>query len=259
VVLSIAGFDPSAGAGTAADLKTIAACGAYGIAAITALTVQNTVGVLEVVPMDSKVLEAQLESLIGDVEPQAVKVGMLATQSNLEVLVRFLTKHDLPNVVVDPVFRSSSGRPLLEDAAIDRFREALLPLAQCLTPNCEEAARLTQGAVRTTEEMKIAAEKLFHFGCRSVVVTGGDREEAVDVFFDGTNLKVLAHPRIQTNNTHGTGCTFSSAVASFLALGFAIESAVIQAKEFVTQALRHSYPIGHGHGPLNHFFEEDPP
>ncbi|MDD5544838.1 MAG: bifunctional hydroxymethylpyrimidine kinase/phosphomethylpyrimidine kinase [Acidobacteriia bacterium] len=257
VVLSVAGFDPSAGAGVAADLKTMAACGVYGIAAITSITIQNTQGVDRVEPLPAKVLKDQLEHLLRDIRPHAVKVGMLGTLEHVETLAAFLKHHKLPNRVIDPVFESSSKTPLLEARGIDHFRKFLLPLADCLTPNGEEAARLTGDPVTSIEDMKRAAQDLHRLGSRSVVVTGGHLSPATDVFFDGSVFRVLSKPTVDTRNTHGTGCTFSSAIASFLALGASLESAVLEAKEYVTKALANSYPVGQGRGPLNHFFKRD--
>lgn len=256
-VLTIAGFDPSCGAGVVADLKTIAACGAYGIATVSALTIQNTIRVAQVVPVDSKVLEEQINCLWEDIQPKAVKVGMLATRLNVEVVARFLKDHRLLNVVVDPVFCSSSGASLLEPEALPSFIGELLPLADCLTPNLDEAQRLTGLAVNSVDEMKKAAERIHQMGCRSVVVTGGHLKKATDVFFDGKHFRVLSHPLIETRNTHGTGCTFSSAIACYTALGLPFEEAIVKAKEFVTEALHQSYSVGRGHGPLNHFFKAE--
>jgi hydroxymethylpyrimidine/phosphomethylpyrimidine kinase len=253
VVLTIAGFDPSGGAGTAADLKTFAACGAYGIAAVTALTIQNTVEVLRFVPIDSQVLIQQIECVVSDIHPDAVKVGMLGTKENVEAIINYLRSSKLRNVVIDPVIRSSSGGALLAENAIEEFKSHLLPLADCLTPNIDEAGILTGLKVSNVDEMKKAAERIVILGARAVVITGGHLSKPTDVLFDGTSYESFTGPRVGPQRTHGTGCTFSSALASFLAKGLTLRMAVANAKEYVTQGLQQSYPIGRGGSPVNHF------
>ncbi|MBZ5538658.1 MAG: bifunctional hydroxymethylpyrimidine kinase/phosphomethylpyrimidine kinase [Acidobacteriia bacterium] len=253
VVLTIAGFDPSCGAGIAADLKTISACGAYGIAAITALTIQNTVGVNRVIPIEPLVLIQQIEYLIEDIRPAAVKIGMLATKENVEGLRKFLLSNPLSRIVIDPVIRSSSGSALLTDEAIDVFKTAILPLADCLTPNISEAEILSGLKVRNVDEMKKAAERIVALGSKAVVITGGHLIEPTDVLFDGATYEIFAAERVGPSHTHGTGCTFSSALATFLALGCSLKTATANAKNYVTRAIQRSYPIGRGRSPLNHF------
>jgi len=254
VVLSVAGFDPSAGAGVAADLKTLAAHSCYGIAAITALTVQNTQGVESVHPVEPAVLKSTIQALLADHRVCAVKIGMLANRANAEVVCELLESNaDLP-VVLDPVFRSSSGVELLDAAGREFLRDRLLRRASLVTPNVMEAAALTGLKVENQEEMKAAARKLVEMGARAVVVTGGHLDKAIDVLFDGTELQSFVGDRVKPENTHGTGCTFSSAVAANLALGRQLDDAVVLAKAFVTEAIRKAFPVGSGRIPLNHLY-----
>jgi hydroxymethylpyrimidine/phosphomethylpyrimidine kinase len=257
-VLTIAGFDPSCGAGIAADLKTIAANGAYGIAAVTALTIQNTLEVKRLVPVDAKDLIDQLDCIIQDIRPDAVKIGMLVTSENVEAVAGFLNRSHLENVVLDPILQSSTGTSLLNSDAVDNFISELIPLADCLTPNLEEASLLGHLPVTNLEQMKKAAKALRDLGCRAVVITGGHLQEPIDVLFDGESFEVFSASRIECRNTHGTGCAFSTAVACHLAFGLSLPDAVRAAKKFVSGAIKHSYPIGRGYGPLNHFFRSSP-
>jgi hydroxymethylpyrimidine/phosphomethylpyrimidine kinase len=254
VVLAVAGFDPSCGAGTAADLKTISACGGYGVAVLTALTIQNSVHVQRVVCVEPIVLRQQLECLLADVMPRAVKIGMLASRENVDVLADVLGSKQLPNVVLDPVLFSSSGHSLLTTEALETFKSRMLPLAGCVTPNIDEAEWLTGFQSRNVEGMKEAAVRLVQMGCKAAVITGGHLPEPIDVLFDGQTWEVFSGTHIDSNNTHGTGCTFSSAIATYLALEFSLRDAIARAKQFVSQALLRSFPVGRGHGPLNHFF-----
>lgn len=254
VVLAIAGFDPSCGAGIGADLKTIAACGAYGIAAIAALTIQNTVAVKQCVPVDPEVLREQIEFIIEDILPAAVKIGMLACRENVEVVAEILAERKLKNIVLDPIVRSSSGTTLLESDGIAAMKRRLLPMADCVTPNLDEAGLLSGFPVVDVEDMKKAAERIVALGAKSVVVTGGHLSEAVDVLYDGTSFEVFPRRKVESRSTHGTGCAFSSALASHLALGWSLRDSVAAAKQFVTAAIQKAAPLGHGSGPLNHFF-----
>lgn len=254
VVLTIAGFDPSCGAGIGADLKTMAACGAYGIAAITALTIQNTLAVKQCVAVEPHVLRQQIEFITEDIFPSAVKIGMLACRENVEVVAQILVEHPFRNIVLDPVLRSSSGDWLLEPEGVAIMAQRLLPLAECVTPNLDEAARLTGLPVNDVEDMKKAARRIVASGAKSAVVTGGHLSEAVDVLWDGNSFEVFRERKIESRSTHGTGCTFSSALASHLALGNSLRDSVAAAKRFVTGAILNAAPLGHGLGPLNHFF-----
>jgi len=259
VVLSVAGFDPSAGAGIVADLKTFAAHNCYGVAAITALTVQNTQGVASVQPVEPLVLRESILSLLSDGRVKAVKIGMLWNQVTAAVLPEILDANpDLP-AVLDPVVRSSNNFPLLDAAGMEFVRRQLLSRVAVVTPNLAEAAALAEMPVDNLESMKAAARKLVELGARAVVVTGGHLEKAVDLFFDGTKMESFAGDRIKPDNTHGTGCTFSSAVAANLALGRQLRDAVVLAKAYVVEAIRQSFPVGPGRIPLNHLYRMTQP
>ncbi len=254
IVLTIAGFDPSCGAGIAADIKTISAHNCYGVAAITALTVQNTRGVRGVQPVSAEVLRAQLEELVKDVPLAAVKIGMLATRANVQVVAELLEKKKFSHVVLDPVLRATSGLELLEPSGIKELSKHLLGLASVITPNIAEAAVLSGMEIKGLEQMKAAAEKLRELGARAVVITGGELERPTDLLYDGTTFTPFGSERVKSENTHGTGCTFSSAIAANLAGGRSLADAVVLAKAYVGKAIAKGYPIGKGKGPLNHFY-----
>jgi hydroxymethylpyrimidine/phosphomethylpyrimidine kinase len=254
LVLTIAGFDPSGGAGIVADLKTFAAHNCYGVAAITALTVQNTQGVLAVHPVEASILGASLEALADDMELRAVKIGMLANGANARRVAGFLKDRGALPSVLDPVVHATSGMPLLDQEGLDFLREHLLRQATVVTPNLAEAAALTGLKVESIEEMKAAARRLLEIGARAVVVTGGHLDKAVDVFADPGTLESYASDRVKPDYTHGTGCTFSSALAANLALGRALPEAVVLAKAYVAESIRKAYAIGLGRMPLNHFY-----
>jgi hydroxymethylpyrimidine/phosphomethylpyrimidine kinase len=254
VVLTIAGFDPSSGAGITADLKTFAAHHCYGVAAITALTVQNTQGASAVHPVEASLLQQSVHSLLADERVKAVKIGMLGNRANAEVVREVLEANPSLPAVLDPVVRSASGLELLDAAGLDYLREHLLSRVRLVTPNLEEAATLTGLKVESMEGMKAAARRLVEMGARAVVVTGGHLEKAIDVYFDGTELESFVGDRVKPDNTHGTGCTFSSAIAANLALGRQLRDAVVLAKAYVTEAIRKAYPVGPGRLPLNHLF-----
>lgn len=254
IVLSIAGFDPSAGAGIAADLKTFAAHNCYGVAAVTAITVQSTQGVRSLQATPAELLRAQLEQLCTDVTPAGVKIGMLATRANVEVVADLLERQQFPHVVLDPILHSSSGFELLEPRALKELSRRLLKLATVITPNVEEAAALAGVEIRDPEGMRAAAQKLVELGARAVVITGGHLEKPVDLFYDGKDFLPFGSDRVRSESTHGTGCTFASAVAANLVLGKQLPDAVMLAKAYVTQAIQKGYAIGKGPGPLNHFY-----
>jgi hydroxymethylpyrimidine/phosphomethylpyrimidine kinase len=259
VVLSIAGFDPSSGAGIAADLKTFAAHGCYGMAAITALTVQNTQGVTAVYPTEPAVLKDTIAALLADGRVKAIKIGMLATRANAEVVSEILESNPSLPSVLDPVFRSTSGKDLADLPCQEYLREQLIKRASVITPNLLEASALTGFQVENQEAMKSAARKLVEMGARAVVVTGGHLDKALDVYFDGSALEVFVGDRAKPENTHGTGCTFSSAIAANLALGRQLRDAVVLAKAYVVEAIRKAYVVGPGRVPLNHLFRMTQP
>ncbi len=254
VVLSVAGFDPSGGAGIAADLKTFAAHNCYGVAAITALTVQNTQGASAVQPTNAGLLRKSIEELFKDEGIRAMKIGMLANRPNAEVVRGVLEANASVPSVLDPVVRSANGLELVDAPGLDFLRAHLLARATVITPNLDEASILTGLKIGNVEEMKAAAHKLVEMGARAVVITGGHLEKAIDVFFDGSRLETFVGDRVKPDNTHGTGCTFSSAVASNLALGRQLHDSVMLAKAYVTEAIRKAYPTGRGRMPLNHLY-----
>ena len=256
VVLTIAGFDPSSGAGITADIKTIAAHGCYGVAAITALTVQSTAGVRRVEPVDPQLLSDTLDELTSDVSVSAVHVGMLGSGKIAERVAEFLERERHPNIVVDPILRSSSGTSLLDDTGIRLLKERLLPLAAVISPNVDEAASLTGMEVRDVEQMKQAAQVLHAMGAKGVVITGGHLDRAIDVLsLKDDYVQVFRSDRLQSTNTHGTGCAFSTTLACQLAQGRSLSTAVLLAKAYVTAAISNAYPIGRGPGPVNHMYQ----
>ena len=262
-VLTIAGSDPSGGAGIQADIKTISSCGAYAMSAITAITVQNTLGVQSVFPLPEQVVVDQIDAVLSDIGVDAVKIGMLHSASLMREVAAVLEKHKVSRIVLDPVMVSTSGHKLIQDDAIKTLQEVLIPMATVITPNVPEAEVLLGQRIEGEEAFKDAAYALSLGGKVSVYMKAGHVEERVlkDIFFNaerGSHLPLL-EKRIETCNTHGTGCTLSSAFASYLAKGMELQLAAIYAKDYVNNAIiaGSAYEIGHGHGPVCHFFEED--
>ncbi len=263
IVLVIAGFDPCCGAGIGADLKTISAHNCYGVAAVTALTVQSTQGIkaTHVTPADT--LRAQLDTLAEDVQIAAVKIGMLGNRANAEAVAEFLDANHFAHIVLDPVVQPSAGGPaLLDPPGLNFLMDELMKRASVTTPNLAEAAMLTGLEVKDVATMEAAARKLVEQGARAVLVKGGHMEKAVDVLFDGSSVLILGGDHVKTENTHGSGCTFASAIAALLASGRPLREAVVLAKAYVTKAIEHGFSIGKGAGPLDHFYRshhEPPP
>jgi hydroxymethylpyrimidine/phosphomethylpyrimidine kinase len=262
VVLTIAGFDPSSGAGVTADIKTIAAHGCYGVAGITALTVQSTAGVRRMEPVTPRLLTGTLEELASDLEIAAVHIGMLASEQGVDRVAAFLRKRKLPNVVLDPILRSSSGAALLSGKGIRALVRKLLPLATVATPNLDEAAFLTELPVGNLEQMGEAANRLHSMGAAAVVVTGGHLKKAIDVLSiagaSRTRQWVFEGEHQESKSTHGTGCAFSTAIASQLARGSDLPEAVRLAKAYVADAIANAYSLGRGIGPVNHLYGMPP-
>jgi hydroxymethylpyrimidine/phosphomethylpyrimidine kinase len=253
VVLTIAGFDPSSGAGITADIKTIAAHGCYGIAAITAMTVQSAAGVRQVSPVDPRLLTDTLDELVADVKISAVHIGVLGSGEIAARVAQFLEKAKPAKVVLDPILKSSSGASLLDEAGIRVLKERLLPLATVITPNIHEATALTGLPIENVDDMKLAAQRLRETGALSVVVTGGHLETAIDLLSEkGQHVQTFKSDLLPSTNTHGTGCAFSTAIACHLAQGRSLSSAVLAAKAYVTAAIATGYPVGKGVGPVNH-------
>jgi len=252
-VLIIAGSDPGAGAGLQQDLKVATLLGTYGLTVVTALTVQNSLGVQSVHPVAPEVVAAQLEAVLSDFPVAAVKVGMLATAELVKTVARRLKEWELPNLVVDPVLAAGSGgAPLLEEAGVAALKEELLPLALLLTPNVPEAARLTGLKIKTPKHLEEAARRLQALGPRWVLATGGHLPgEPVDILTDGKNSYHLAGTRLAAPHHHGSGCALATACAAALARGLSVPEAVQQARQLVAQALRFGLPLGRGGGPVN--------
>ena len=258
VVLTIAGFDPGSGAGVTADIKTIAALGCYGVACITGLTVQSTVGVRRVEAVDAGLVAETLAELASDIEIAAVHVGMLGCGKVARAVADFLASRKMPNVVLDPILKSSSGADLVDAAGVRLMTERLLPLAAVVTPNIDEASALTRLAVTDMEQMRAAARRLHEMGAPAVVITGGHLEKAIDLLSftskRGIEQEVFKSARLKSNSTHGTGCAFATSVACHLALGRGLPEAVLLAKAYVAAAISHAHPLGHGIGPVHHLY-----
>ncbi|MBV9482244.1 MAG: bifunctional hydroxymethylpyrimidine kinase/phosphomethylpyrimidine kinase [Acidobacteria bacterium] len=258
VVLTIAGFDPSSGAGVTADIKTIAAHGCYGIAAITALTVQSTAGVSRVSPISAQFLSEMLEELARDFDIAAVKIGMLGSEQVVDAVVDFVARKKPPQVVLDPVLKSSSGADLIDSGGRRLLAEKLFPLSQLVSPNVDEASVLTGCAVTNPEQMKSAALKLHAMGAANVVVTGGHLDKAIDLLSFATRghfeQQLFKAERQRSASTHGTGCAFSTAVACHLACGRGVPEAVLLAKAYVSAAIAKAQSIGRGTGPVHHLY-----
>jgi hydroxymethylpyrimidine/phosphomethylpyrimidine kinase len=252
VALTIAGSDSGGGAGIQADLKTFAALGVHGTSAVAAVTAQNTLGVSGYAEIPLDLLRAQIDDVISDLHPAAAKTGMLSSAAVIEVVAERIRAHRLELLVVDPVMVAKGGHRLLREDAVAALRERLLPLATVITPNLPEAAVLLGRAIASRDERELAARDLVRLGCRAAVVKGGHAlDDADDVLFDGERLLWFRGERIETANTHGSGCCFSAAIAAGLARGLELPRAVEEAKAFVTEAIRHALPVGQGHGPVN--------
>ena len=256
--LTIAGSDPSGGAGIQGDLKTFSAHGVYGMAVITALTAQNTVGVRDAYDVPPDFVRAQLEAVLDDLPVGAAKTGMLSVPATIEAVASVLGSRGLPFLVVDPVMVATSGDLLLRDDAVDVLVARLFPLATLITPNVPEAQRLSGMEIRTVEQMREAAAALVRRGARGVLITGGHLEgdRVVDLLHAGGAFREYAAPRLDTPHTHGTGCALAAAIAAQLALGAALPEAVARARAFVRRGIERAVVLGRGHNPLNHLAGE---
>jgi hydroxymethylpyrimidine/phosphomethylpyrimidine kinase len=259
VVLTIAGFDPSSGAGVTADIKTIAAHGCYGVACITALTVQSTKGVSRVEVLGHELIKQTLQDLNNDLKIEAVKIGMLGSGKVVAAVADFLATCKLPNVVLDPILKASSGADLLDTSGTRLLAQRLLPLATVVTPNVDEAASLTGVSAATPDEMKQAALKFHDMGAHNVVITGGHLDTATDLLGFLTSKKsfefeIFKAERQRSNSTHGTGCAFATAMACHLALGRGLPESVLLAKAYVGAAIANAHPVGKGTGPVHHLY-----
>ena len=255
-ILTIAGSDSGGGAGIQADIKAISANGGYAMSAITAVTAQNTVAVTDAFDLPISLIKAQLDAVFTDFEVASVKTGMLSSPAIVETVAEKLREYAPPTIVVDPVMISKSKFPLLKEEAIDRLKTVLIPLATVITPNIYEAELLAQQDIRDTAAAKSASKTIAEFGCHAVLVKGGHLtgRSATDVLYCNGEWTFFEAEWVETENTHGTGCTYSAAIATQLAHGKALVDAVNTAKAYITGAIQHALDIGHGHGPTNHFF-----
>lgn len=254
-VLTIAGSDSCGGAGIQADLKTFSALGTYGMSVITAVTAQNTTGVWMVREMDEEIVSKQINCLFDDIDINAVKIGMVSSVAIINTIGTCLQKKGA-TIVLDPVMVSKSGCHLLKPESTEKLIRVLFPLARVVTPNLFEAEVITGDKIETVAQMQEAAVKIHKLGACNVVVKGGHLTgDAVDVMFDGSEFNLIRGTRINTSNTHGTGCTFSSAIAAYLARGCEVHDAVKKAKKYINGAIENSLELGHGVGPTNHFYK----
>ena len=261
-VLTIAGSDSGGGAGIQADLKTFSALGCYGLSVITSLTAQNTRGVTAIHAVPPSFVQEQMEAVFSDIGADAVKIGMLYSDELIETVSRQLKKHQAKNIVLDPVMVAKSGDRLLkDDKTIEAMKKHLMPMATVITPNLPEASTFLKRPIQSPDDMRHAARELATYGSRSVLIKGGhlDEQDSSDLLFISNEERFVLFKgeRIATRNNHGTGCTFSSAIASFLAKGFPLEESVRLAKDYITGALRAGaeYEMGNGHGPVHHFYK----
>lgn len=254
--LTIAGSDSGGGAGIQADLKTFSALGVFGMSVITAVTAQNTREVRSVQNIDGPVVKDQLEAVFDDIRVDAVKIGMLASAHIVDVVAHALVKYNPQHIILDPVMISKGGHPLINDEALQTLKDKLLPIVTLVTPNLPEAEVLINRKIQTEDDMLQACWNIKEFGVGAVLVKGGHLSgDANDLLFDGDNFYWFKAKRVNTKNTHGTGCTLSSAIAAGLAKGDSLREAVSEAKDYMTTAITHSLDLGSGHGPTHHFYD----
>lgn len=261
-VLSVAGYDGSGGAGIQADIKTISALGCYATSVLTALPIQNTLGVKSIYNIPKDVVADQLNNLFEDILPNAIKVGMVHTNALVEIISKKLAQYNTIPLILDPVMVASSGHKLMEDRTLDTFIKQLMPLAQIVTPNLDEASILAQMSIKTVDQMREAGSRMMALGCKSVLLKGGHLKtnELTSLYFDEDgSVHTFKYKKINTENSHGTGCTLSSAIASYIARGYSPLAAVSAGQEYVYQAILNGKDVltGKGDGPLNHFFNPE--
>lgn len=254
--LSIAGSDCSGGAGIQADLKTFSAHGVFGMSVIVSVVAENTQRVIDVQNISTDIIRKQIEAVFEDIGTDAVKIGMLSNTQSMNVVVEQMKYYKPAYIVVDPVMYAKNGCPLMEPRAIDTLIETVIPIADIITPNIPEAERIINSSIHTIQDMERAAKAIYDMGSKAVVIKGGHYlGSALDVFYDGKEFTHFDTQRIDTKNTHGTGCTFSSAITALLAKGFNTAKAVDLAKKYVTGAIKYSLELGKGNGPTNHFYD----
>lgn len=255
-VLTIAGSDSSGGAGIQADIKTFSAHGVFGMSVITAVTAQNTQGVLAVEDMSPYIIDKQIEAIFTDIEVDGIKIGMVSKIETIKIIAKKLNEYKPNIIVLDPVMISKSGYHLLQSEAKEALINELLPLATVATPNIPEAEVITGMTIENLDDMEKAAKLIYALGSENVLIKGGHlKNEATDILYDGKSFEHFNSERINTENTHGTGCTLSSAITSNLANGFTIVESIAKAKKYITMAIQNSFSIGKGVGPTNHFYE----
>ncbi|MDL2217113.1 bifunctional hydroxymethylpyrimidine kinase/phosphomethylpyrimidine kinase [Christensenellaceae bacterium OttesenSCG-928-M15] len=255
-VLTIAGSDCSGGAGIQADLKTFSAHGVFGMSVICSVVAENTFHVIEIEDVRPDMIEKQMDAVFEDIPPDAVKIGMLSCRENMLAVAKKLKEWAPKNIVVDPVMYAKNGCALMDPQSIDTLIGDVVPLADMVTPNIPEAEKMAGMDIKNEKDMEEAAKRIHQMGCKSVLMKGGHSEgDATDILYDGSAFYYFTTPRIHTKNTHGTGCTYSSAIASNLALGHPPHTAVEKAKVYVTTAIAHALELGKGNGPTHHFYE----
>lgn len=255
-ILSIAGSDCSGGAGIQADLKTFSAHGLFGMTVITSVVAENTQTVISYQNIDTKIVREQIDAVFTDIVPDATKIGMLPSPQIMEAVAEKISQYKPANIVLDPVMYAKNGSPLMDPGSIDTLISKVLPLAHLITPNIPEAEKIASIPIHTKEDMEKAAEVIFRECGTAVLLKGGHYVgDAADLLYDGNNVLWFQTERINTKNTHGTGCTLSSAIASNLALGYDLPEAVKRSKDYITMAIRHSLEKGKGNGPTNHFYQ----
>jgi hydroxymethylpyrimidine/phosphomethylpyrimidine kinase len=253
--LSIAGSDCSGGAGIQADLKTFSAHGVFGMTAVTSVVAENTCTVVDIQDIRPDIIEKQIDAVFDDIPPDAVKIGMLSCRDTMIAVAGRLKKRKPENIVIDPVMYAKNGCALMDPDAIDTLLTEIVPLASLVTPNIPEAEKMTGMTIETQDDMREAAKRICAMGCGAVVVKGGHGTgDAVDILYDGCTFYTYPAPRQNTKHTHGTGCTFSSAIAANLALGQPVYKAVENAKDYINTAIAHAPGLGKGHGPTHHFY-----
>ena len=255
-VLSIAGSDCSGGAGIQADLKTFSAHGVFGMSVIVSVVAENTGRVIDLQDVTPDMIRKQIDAVFEDIDVDAVKIGMLSSSECMEAVAEKMRQYHLENIVIDPVMYAKNGSPLMDMRSVDTLIREMIPLADILTPNIPEAEKIAEMKITSVRDMEEAARKICGMGAKAAVVKGGHAAgNALDILFDGDEFYYFETARIHTKNTHGTGCTFSSAIASELAKGRSMREAVERAKNYVTTAIKHSLSIGKGNGPTNHFYD----
>lgn len=256
--LTIAGSDSSGGAGIQADIKTISANGVYAMSVITAITAQNTMGVNHIQVLDDITVKKQIEAIFEDIKVDSIKIGMVANETIINTIYETLAQYNLPQIVLDPVMIATSGSSLLSESSVDVLVEKIFPISTLITPNIQEAEKLANMNIECEESMRVACKKIIKLGCKNVLLKGGHLKDiATDVLYSNGEYYTFKQKKINNPNTHGTGCTLSSAIAANLSKGDSLFKAVEKAKNYVTKAITYGFKIGNGSGPTNHFWKDE--